>query len=138
MEKREASYSPRSEGPCVKGHDNFFLMPLSAEWRIFGEFDVLLILRASGEVKEALTVDVSNLHDFLTQMDSTFSIAGDLPIEGTKRNPEPWGALVLSREQSGEIIDMDPEKFWEGVHIWFRSHGVDYDTPIRNHPKFNH
>ena len=32
----------------------------------------------------------------------------------------------------------DPEKFWEGVHIWFRSHGVDYDTPIRNHPKFNH
>ena len=55
-------------------------MPLSAEWRIFGEFDVLLILSASGEVKEALTVDVSNLHDFLTQMDSTVSVAGDLPI----------------------------------------------------------
>ena len=25
---------------------------------------------------------------------------------------------------------MDPQRFWTGIHIWFRSRGVDYDTPI--------
>ncbi|MQF86230.1 MAG: hypothetical protein FI734_02025 [SAR202 cluster bacterium] len=111
-------------------------MSLSAEWRVFGEFDALLIMKASGEVKEAITLNVENLHDFLTAMQTVFLTTGDLPISGEKRNPEPWGALVLSRSETGEIIDMDPEKFWEGIHIWFRSHGVDYDSPISHHPMF--
>ena len=113
-------------------------MSLYAEWRVFGEFDALLVLLASGEVKEAITLDLETLHDFLTSMQGTFRRTGDLPVNGEKRNPEPWGTLVLSRSESGAIIEMDPEKFWEGIHIWFRSHGVDYDTPIHNHPKFNH
>lgn len=105
-------------------------MTLTAEWRIFGEFDVVLVLNEDGTVREAMTADPAILNDFLTQMSGLRSWRGDHAVEGEKRRPEPWGALVISRAETGEIIDMDPERFWTGVHIWFRSRGVDYDTPI--------
>ncbi|MDE2837946.1 MAG: hypothetical protein OXL97_10645 [Chloroflexota bacterium] len=105
-------------------------MALTAEWRIFGEFDVVLVLDEDGIVREAMTAGPVILNDFLTTMSGLHSWRGDHAIEGEKRRPEPWGALVISRAESGEIIDMDPERFWTGVHIWFRSRGVDYDTPI--------
>ena len=31
--------------------------------------------------------------------------------------------------RGGQVITMDPGRFWEGVYEWFRSRGVDYDTP---------
>ena len=105
-------------------------MPFTAEWRSFGEFDVVLALDERGAVREAITATPAILHEFLTGMDGLRSWRGDLPVEGERRAPEPWGALVMARAESGEIIEMDPERFWAGVHIWFRSRGVDYDTPI--------
>lgn len=104
-------------------------MPFTAEWRSFGEFDVVLALDERGAVREAITATPSILHEFLTGMDGLRSWRGDLPVEGERRAPEPWGALVMARAESGEIIEMDPERFWAGVHVWFRSRGVDYDTP---------
>ena len=106
-------------------------MPLTAEWRSYGEFDVVLVIDDTGAVRDALTADSDTLHDFLTSMSDFYNRRGDHPIEGGKRYPEPWGALVMARADTGEIIDMDPERFWAGVHIWFRSRGVDYDTPIK-------
>ena len=105
-------------------------MALTAEWRIFGEFDVVLVLNEDGSVREVMTADAVILNDFLTTMSGLRSWRSDHAVEGEKRRPEPWGALVISRAETGEIIDMDPERFWTGVHIWFRSRGVDYDTPI--------
>ena len=105
-------------------------MALTAEWRIFGEFDVVLVLNEDGSVREAMTAGPAILHDFLTRMNGLRSWRSDRAVEGSKRRAEPWGALVISRAETGEIIDMDPERFWTGVHIWFRSRGVDYDTPI--------
>ncbi len=32
---------------------------------------------------------------------------------------------------TGEVIEADPELFWQGIYLWFRSHGVDYDTPMK-------
>ena len=106
-------------------------MPLTAEWRSFGEFDVVLVIDDTGAVRDALTADSDTLHDFLTSMSNLYNRRGDHPIEGGKRYPEPWGALVMARADTGEILDMDPERFWAGIHIWFRSRGVDYDTPIK-------
>ena len=106
-------------------------MPLTAEWRSFGEFDVVLVIDDTGAVRDALTADSDTLHDFLTSMSDLYNRRGDHPIEGGKRYPEPWGALVMARADTGEILDMDPERFWAGIHIWFRSRGVDYDTPIK-------
>ena len=46
-----------------------------------------------------------------------------------KLSPESWGQLIISRSETGEVIDMDPEKFWDGIYLWFRSRGGDYTTP---------
>ncbi len=105
-------------------------MTLSAEWRSFGEFDVVLVLNEDGTVRESMTAGPAILHNFLTKMTGLRSWRSDHTVEGAKRLPEPWGALVISRAETGESIDMDPERFWTGVHVWFRSRGVDYDTPI--------
>jgi hypothetical protein len=43
-----------------------------------------------------------------------------------RRQPEAWGELVLSRADSGAVLTIDPELFWERVHQWFRSRGVDF------------
>ena len=104
-------------------------MALSAEWRIFGEFDVVLVVE-DGIVREAMTADAVILNNFLTSMSGLHTWRSDHAVEGEKERPEPWGALVISRAETGEIVDMDPQRFWTGVHIWFRSRGVDYDTPI--------
>ena len=86
-------------------------MPLTSEWRSFGEFDVVLVIDDTGAVRDALTADSDTLHDFLTSMSDLYNRRGDHPIEGGKRYPEPWGALVMARADTGEIIDMDPERF---------------------------
>ncbi len=105
-------------------------MALTTEWRSYGEFDVVLILQ-DGIVKEALTADAEVLHDFLAvQLPNIAAWEGDHPIEGDRFNPEAWGTLIISRDAIGDITDMDPEKFWAGVGIWFRSRGVDYNTPL--------
>ncbi len=104
-------------------------MAITAEWRSYGEFDVVLILE-DGVVKEALTADAEVLHDFLAvQLSNVAGWEGDRPVEGDRLSPESWGSLIMSRAITGDITDMDPEKFWAGVGIWFRSHGVDYNTP---------
>ena len=100
-------------------------MSPSAEWRLFGEFDVVLVLDDAGAVREAITAGPAVLHDFLTDMRALPAMRGDHEVAGERRNPEPWGALVMARADSGEILEMDPQLFWEGIYNWFRSRGVD-------------
>jgi hypothetical protein len=103
---------------------------LTAEWRTYGEFDAVLLI-ADGVVRQAFTATPRVLHDFLTVLLPNIDHwQGDRLIDPSMRDPEAWGTLVMSRHESGEVIDVDPERFWAGVHIWFRSRGVDYDTPI--------
>ncbi len=105
-------------------------MAITAEWRSYGEFDVVLILE-DGVVKEALTADAAVLHDFLAVLiPNVAAWEGDHPIEGNRLDPAAWGTLIMSRTTSGDITDMDPERFWAGVGTWFRSRGVDYNTPL--------
>lgn len=104
-------------------------MEITAEWRSYGEFDVVLIVE-DGVVKEALAADAEVLHDFLAVLiPNVAAWKGDHPVDDDRLAPSAWGALIMSRTTSGEITDMDPERFWAGVGIWFRSRGVDYNTP---------
>ena len=50
-------------------------------------------------------------------------------FDDDKRRPEAWGHLVIARANGGEVLTMDPERYWDGIYAWFRSRGVDYDTP---------
>lgn len=107
-------------------------MALRAEWRTRGEFDVILVVDdEDNTVREALTADPAKLSRFLTDMGDLNTWRGQRSIDGGRRDPAAWGRLVISRAQSGEIITMDPERFWDGVYLWFRSRGVDYDSVPR-------
>ena len=104
-------------------------MTLTAEWRKYGEFDVVLVLDGSGTVRQARGATADILYEFLVAYPQIDAWRGDRTIDTPMLAPEAWGELVMARQDSGEIITMDPEMFWAGVHIWFRSRGVDYNTP---------
>ena len=46
-------------------------------------------------------------------------------VAADQRNPAAWGELVIARAKTGEVLTMDPERFWDGIYRWFRSQGVD-------------
>jgi hypothetical protein len=72
--------------------------------------------------------DAALISRFLTDMAAFVDDTGP-PLTGPA--PGSWGALVLARADTGEVLEMDPELFWDRVHELFRSRGVDYDTGIR-------
>jgi len=105
---------------------------LIAEWRAKGEVEAILIVDdEDNTVRQALAADAAVLSNFLTNLGDLNTWQGGQPIDGEKRNPEAWGDLVMARADTGEVITMDPERYWEGIYTWFRSRGVDYDTPPR-------
>ena len=105
-------------------------MALRAEWRTNGEFDAILIVDdEANTVCQALAADAAVLSHFLTDMGDLTTLTGGHAIDDDKRSPADWGRLVIARANTGEVITMDPELYWTGIYIWFRSRGVDYDTP---------
>ena len=104
---------------------------LSAEWRTDGEVETVLIVDdEDNTVRQALAVDSALLSNLLTNMGDLSTWRGGLAIDDGKLRPEAWGELVIARADTGEIITMEPERFWDGIYSWFRSRGVDYDTII--------
>ena len=105
-------------------------MTLTAEWRTNGKFDSVLIVEDDRRVREALSANPEVLHRLLTDTGDLSAWHGTVHVEGENRLPSAWGDLVIARAQTGEVLTMDPEAFWTGIHQWFRSRGVDYDTPL--------
>ena len=106
-------------------------MALSAEWRNDGEIETIIIVDdEDNTVRQALEADSALLSNLLTDMGDLSDWRGGQAIEGDKRSPEAWGDLVIARADTGEVITMEPERFWDGIYHWFRSRGVDYDTPV--------
>ena len=31
--------------------------------------------------------------------------------------PEEWGELVIARSESGDVLDVDPQLYWEGIAV---------------------
>lgn len=106
-------------------------MGLTGEWRTNGEFDAVLIVDHDRTVREAMLANPEILSRFLTQTGDFHAWRGSRVIEHEKRSPDAWGDLVMARAQTGEVLTMDPERFWEGIYTWFRSRGVDYDGARR-------
>jgi hypothetical protein len=98
------------------------------EWRSRAEGDdsLLAIEDDTNTVVQAWPVDPSLLVDFLNDMDRFApSEEGDAKLTERQRDAIDWGELVISRSADGEVIEVDPELYWVGVAIWFRSRGND-------------
>jgi len=105
-------------------------MTWTAEWRTKGDsIDAVFLLDDKGSVREAFSATQSTLSRFLTQMGDLESWRGESPIGGDRLNSEAWGQLIMARASGGEVLEVEPELFWHGIYMWFRSRGVDYDTP---------
>ena len=103
---------------------------LTAEWRTRGTQDDVVLVLDGGNVREALEGNQIVISRFLTeQLQDLDTWRGESQASGENENPETWGELVISRAGTGEVLDADPELLWQGIYLWFRSHGVDYDSP---------
>ena len=105
-------------------------MALSAEWRTDGETETILIVDdEDNTVRQALPAGPAVLSSLLTNIGDLSSWQGGSAIDDDKRSPDAWGDLIIARADTGEVITMEPERYWDGIYYWFRSRGVDYDTP---------
>jgi hypothetical protein len=102
---------------------------LTAEWRTNSEFDSVLIVENEQTVRQALRATPDVLSRLLTETGDLQAWHGGGTIDGDKQSLSAWGDLVIARAHTGEVLTMDPELFWNGIYQWFRSRGVDYDTP---------
>ena len=105
-------------------------MPPRIEWRTKGKGDdALLYVGEFGEdsntVLRTWRADANRITDFLNDMTGMDTQVTGLEVAPDQRDPEQWGSLVLSRAPSGEVLDVNPEPYWDGIYYWFRSHGVD-------------
>ena len=102
-------------------------MTLSVEWRVREGADAIVVVdEAALRVTEVVTPDAAVLKDYL-------EVTGDLEawrkwtawrsVDGDGVDPETWGELVLGRADDGEVVDVNPDLYWEGIRRWFRAHG---------------
>ena len=105
-------------------------MTARIEWRTRGKGDdTLLFVGEFGEDSNTVLRKWEGtpalIADFLNDMADLDTTVVGLEVDVRERKPEQWGKLVLIRSQSGDILAIDPELYWDGVYYWFRSRGVD-------------
>jgi hypothetical protein len=93
--------------------------------------DTLLVVdEDDNTVRQAVEAAPTVLRDFLNDMADLDTWRQGPSVAVDQRNPAAWGELVIARAKTGEVLTMDPELFWEGIYVWFRSQGVD-PHPLR-------
>ena len=106
-------------------------MTARIEWRTRGKGDdALLFVGEYGEAPDTVMktwpADPGLLADFLNDMERLDAATVGLETDVDKRDPQQWGKLVLSRAQrGGDVLDIDPEIYCDGIYYWFRSRGLD-------------
>lgn len=106
-------------------------MTARIEWRTKGRGDDALLFvneysEAGDTVIKTWNADANRIQDFLNQMESLDTANAGLESDINQRDPRQWGALVISRAQpGGDILDIDPEIYWDKIYYWFRAHGKD-------------
>jgi hypothetical protein len=106
-------------------------MTTRIEWRSKGKGrDALLFVKEYGEAGDTVVkswdADGSRITDFLNDMEELDSVGGRLETKIDERDPLEWGDLVLARAQpGGDILEIDPEMYWDRIYYWFRSRGID-------------
>lgn len=110
------------------------------EWRTMGEADdaIITVDDAKNAVSVVQEATPSVLRLFLNDIVDVENLPGGKPLKDSERDPDAWGELIMARRsQTGEVLDMDPELFWDGIYTWFRSRGVDPNmmVPVGRDPK---
>ena len=101
-------------------------MAVRVEWRTRGDMDdTLLVVDDDDTVRQAVPAAAPVLRDFLNDMVGLDAWQQGPAVAEDRRSPAAWGELVIARARTGEVLTMDPELFWEGIYLWFRSRGVD-------------
>ncbi len=102
-------------------------MAVRIEWRSKAEGDdaLLAIEDGSNTVLDARKADVALLTDFLNDMTATDYKKGRDGGDVSQRDPQQWGELVIARSESGDVLHIDPQRYWEGIAYWFRAQGID-------------
>src|SRR5437870_2053076 len=106
------------------------------EWRSRGEGDDALVAISDEDqrVVRAWVADPALLTDFLNDMMKIDARDGRNGLDVSQRDPLHWGRLVLARSDSGDLLDVDPELYWDRITYWFRSRGDD-PHPWRGAPQ---
>src|SRR4051794_27021629 len=95
---------------------------LRGEWRTGNGRDVVLIVDENGDrVRDVFLATPGVLSKLLTTPGDFQFWRSDLSVSEDRRKPSSWGDLVIARAANGQVITMDPGRFWEGVYEWFRS-----------------
>ena len=106
-------------------------MTARIEWRHRDKGDeaVLLIGEVEGndnQVLKAWPADRTLITDLLNDMEHVGTTDGALNLDTNQRDPQSWGKLVIARDrESGDVLAIDPEPYWDGIYYWFRAHGLD-------------
>ena len=104
-------------------------MTITVEWRVDREADTILTVDPFDGVAEVVIPDESMLKEYMSvasNLQGWRNWAGWRSVEADNRDPAAWGELVMGRADNGDVLDVDPELFWERVYRRFRSRGVDY------------
>jgi len=106
-------------------------MTARIEWRTKGKGnDALLFVNEYSEAGDTViktwSADAPRIQAFLNQMDGLDTTNAALETRVDQRDPSQWGELVISRAQpGGDVLDIDPEIYWDKIYYWFRSRGTD-------------
>ena len=105
-------------------------MALRIEWRSRAEGDdtILAVEEGSNAVVNTWLADTDLLTDFLNDMvglDTGGDAKSSNGVDYSQRAPREWGELVIARSDTGDVLSIDPQLYWEGIAYWFRSRGRD-------------
>lgn len=96
------------------------------EWRYRNPEDALLTVDEEGNAAlEVWEFDRALLSDFLNMMTSLDTYGRQSIVDDSQRDPQEWGGLVIARTDSGDVLRVDPELYWDRVAHWFRTEGSD-------------
>jgi hypothetical protein len=104
-------------------------MAVRIEWRSRrgGDDSIVAVDDNNNSVIGYWTANLELLTDFLNDM-KNLDPRGRNGLDTSQRQPQYWGDLVLSRDQSGDVLDIEPQLYWEGIAYWYRSRGLDPHT----------
>src|SRR5437763_817528 len=98
------------------------------EWRTMGSQQdaVITVDEENSTVSSAQEATPAVLRLFLNDIVDVEKLQSGKALTENEKDPDSWGELIIARKaQTGEILDMDPELFCDGIYVWFRSRGVD-------------
>jgi hypothetical protein len=81
---------------------------------------------------QAWPAEPARLADFLNDM-TTLAGNGGPDLDEARTDPAAWGDLVIARSAEGDVLFIDPERYWDGIAEFFRSRGDD-PHPYRARP----